>query len=137
MSLDLKVKLAQRPTEFHIGQDDEGGQGESELSEVFERAWVAAAPPELYALSDEEDEDGEQQASVTNQACTNVDAELDVLESLVELADVGEAVSWPPGSSESSTREAMRERPPSATPPKRARIAVSPEHESISGFHTC
>ena len=137
MSLDAKVKAAQRPAEFHIGQEDEGGQGESELSEIFERAWTAAAPPELYALSDEEDEGDEKQAPVPDQASKDDDAARDVLESLVELADVGEAVSWPPGSSEASTREAMRERPASAGPPKRARIDVSPRARKHSWFHTC
>ena len=126
MSLDAKVKAAQWSAEFHIGHEDDGGQCESELSEIFERVWTAAAPSELFTLSDEESEGDEKQASVPDRPSNDDDAEREVLQSLVELAVVGEAVSWPPGSSESATREAMRERHANAAPPKRARIVTAP-----------
>ena len=96
MTLGAKVWAAQGPTEFHIGHEDDEGQGGNELSETFEREWAAAAPPEVFTLSDEESEGEQKQASMPEQTSRDVVAEREVLQSLVELADVGDAVSWPP-----------------------------------------
>jgi len=131
--------------EFVMHDADSAAADDNACSEMancwgaeFQANWLAAPPtPQHFAIDESSGDELEQVVSDgepndPEEAVSN-DIPYADLADLLELADAGERVAWPPAWSEASARAAMNGRQVDKAPTKRSRIALQPEAERNGG----